>query len=153
MVWGIFSNSETKVSDLQKLVIEPATRVCNDLTTKWEALGKYVADWSEKNVPKTYAPFIKRIFDALPVALLTTLMPVYVLVPAAISCYVAHIAYGPFKQTTYDTLFHGTTLGLALKGTINLASFLVTFHPLYGLSAAIYGVGAVALAKYSKVVA
>ena len=150
MVFGMFSTDTNKSSDLQRLVIEPATRVYNDLSGKWDALGKQVANWTEKNLPKQHLARVMRIFNALPIALVTALMPAAILVPAAITSYIVHIAYGPYKQSTYDMLFAGATLGMALKGTINLASFLVTFHPLYAVTGILYGVAAGALFSRSN---
>lgn len=156
MVFGIFgakAPNEAPSSDLNRLVIEPATRLYNDLSSKWEALGKSVADWTDKNVPKEYQPFIKRIFAALPVALVTAVLPLYASVPLAIGCYIAHIAYGPFKESTYDSFYVGCALGCSLKSTFNIASFLVTFHPLYALSSSLYAVATMALLKKSNLLA
>lgn len=152
-IFGAKATNEAPSSDLNRLVIEPAIRIYNDLSSKWEAVGKSVSDWTDKNVPKEYQPFIKRIFAALPVALITTVMPLYVIVPLAITCYVAHIAYGPFKESTYDSLYVGSALGCGLKSTFNIASFLVTFNPLYALSSSLYGVATMALLKKSNLLA
>lgn len=145
--------SPEKKSDLQKYVIDPFKRVYNDLSTKWEAVGCQVAHWNAKTIPQKYQPLVMRIFHALPFALVCAWMPLSLTVTIGVGTYITHIAYGPFAQSTYDNVFSGASLGMGYRSAINVTSFLVTFNPLYLITAAMYALATSVLFSRANLVA
>ncbi len=140
----------TLAAHANKWIVEPAARAYTRLEEQWNVLGRSFSIWSDSNIPTPFNNVAKKIFYSLPIAAAICVAPFWLSVVAGVGCYVGNLAYGPFEDETYDTIFAGAFVGTTAVTLYNAIGLVTSLSPGFAIGTAIYGIASALLFPHSK---
>lgn len=127
------------IGNLWNLIPEPARKVYTEVTFQWRECEQKFQVWTNEKFPPEYAQKAQKLFTALPITILTVILPWQMSVSILAVTYLADIAYGPFDKELHNNLYNGVGAGTALLALSSGFQFVTTFSPWQFLATLIYG--------------
>ena len=126
------------ISQTNTWIIKPAKRAYTSVVSQWNTCGRKFSNWTEKTLPARWHLVATKIFNSLPIAAAIFFLPLAASAVGAIGFYLGDLAYGPYHDETYNTVYAGASLATIALSLRNLIGFVTTLETSYGLCALAY---------------